>query len=447
MIDTLAKPVPTFVALIAGAAATVAVAVALHGGGPSQPEGTAAQRAAAAPLVAPLPAPGESTRAQIDRFTAALAAAPRDASAYDNLAFAELQMAREDGDPTWYTKAGRLLERAVELAPRDAAARAGLGSLAMSRHDFAGADRLGRRALALAPDNAFALGVIVDANVELGRYAVARRTLERMLEIKPNLSSYARASYLLELHGRVPAARRAMVEAVQSGAPARENTAWAQVQLGNLDFNHGRFGLAAAGYAAALRTSPGNVTALAARARLDAAMGHFAAAAAGYRAVVARYPLPAYVIAYGDVLQAAGRHDAARREYALVRAEEQLYAANGVDVDVELALFEADHGGDPAAAVRRVRAVAAAAHSVTVWDALGWTLYRAGRLDAALAASNRALALGTEDASFLFHRGAIEAAMGDRAAARRDLRHALAVNPQFSILQAPVARRLLAEVS
>ena len=147
MIDTIAKPIPAFVALVAGAAATVAVAVALHGSASSQPEPTQAERAAAAPLVAPLPSPAESTRSQIDRFTAALAAAPRDPSAYDNLAFAELQMAREDGDPTWYTKANRLLERAVELAPRDAAALAGLGSLAMSRHDFAGADRLGRRAL------------------------------------------------------------------------------------------------------------------------------------------------------------------------------------------------------------------------------------------------------------------------------------------------------------
>jgi tetratricopeptide (TPR) repeat protein len=447
MIDTIAKPIPTFVALVAGAAATVALAVALHGSASSQPEPTQAERAAAAPLVAPLPSPGESTRSQIDRFTAALAAAPRDPSAYDNLAFAELQMAREDGDPTWYTKANRLLERAVELAPRDPAAPAGLGSLAMSRHDFADADRLGRNALALAPDNAFALGVIVDANVELGRYAVARRMLERMLATKPNLSSYARASYLLELHGRVATARRAMVEAVRSGSPARENTAWAQVQLGNLDFNHGHYRRAAAGYAAALRTSPGNVAALAARARLDAALGRYDAAADGYRSVVARYPLPAYVIAYGDVLQAAGRHAAAQREYALVRAEEQLYAANGVDVDVELALFEADHGGDPAEAVRRVRSVAATAHSVTVWDALGWTLYRAGRLDAALSAANRALALGTEDAGFLFHRGAIEAELGDRSAARRDLAHALAVNPRFSILQAPIARRLLAEVS
>ena len=47
-----------------------------------------------------------------------------------------------------------------------------------------------------------------------------------------------------------------MVEAVRR-CPARENTAWAQVQLGNLDFNHGRYRRAAAGYAAALRTSPG----------------------------------------------------------------------------------------------------------------------------------------------------------------------------------------------
>ena len=39
------------------------------------------------------------------------------------------------------TQGQRLLEHAVELAPRDATALAGLGSLAISRHDFAGADR------------------------------------------------------------------------------------------------------------------------------------------------------------------------------------------------------------------------------------------------------------------------------------------------------------------
>ena len=95
-----------------------------------------------------------------------------------------------------------------------------------------------------------------------------------------------------------------------------------------------------------------------------------------------------------------------------MRAEEQLYAANGVNVDVELALFDDDHNGDVAAALDRIRAVARIQPSVTVEDALAWTLFKAGHARAALAASNRALRLGTRDSSFLYHRGAIEASLG-----------------------------------
>jgi lipoprotein NlpI len=84
---------------------------------------------------------------------------------------------------------------------------------------------------------------------------------------------------------------------------------------------------------------------------------------------------------------------------------------------------------------------------VVVEDALGWTLFKAGHPLAALRAADQALRLGTLDANFLFHRGAIEESLGMRAAARRDLAEALRVNPHFSVLFGPLARRLLAEVS
>ena len=383
----------------------------------------------------------------VARYRAEVRRAPRSAQAYDNLALAELQMVREDGDPAWYTRADALLGRALTLDPKDFTALAGEGSLALSRHDFAGALVLARRALAIDSSNPYAMGVLVDANVELGRYTAAREALTRLLDTRPDLSSYSRASYYLELHGRTAAARRALELAAQAGAPTGENTAWAYLYLGNLDFAHGRLDAAAQSYRIALHTYPGFVHALAAEARLAAARGAYTRAIAGYRAVVARYPLPAYVIALGDVYRASGRPAAAREQYALVRAEERLYAANGVNVDVELALFDDDHGGDVTAALRRLRALVKIQPSVTVQDALAWTLYKAGRLRPALAASDRALRLGTRDSGFLYHRGVIEAGLGLRSAAARDLRAALALNPRFSLLYAPRARRLLVELS
>ena len=117
-----------------------------------------------------------------------------------------------------------------------------------------------------------------------------------------------------------------------------------------------------------------------------------------------------------------------------------------MNVDVELALFDDDHGGDVTAALDRIRAVARIQRSVTVEDALAWTLFKAGDARAALAASNRALRLGTRDSSFLYHRGAIEASLGMARPAIRDLTAALRLNPRFSLLYAPDARRLLREL-
>ena len=83
-------------------------------------------------------------------------------------------------------------------------------------------------------------------------------------------------------------------------------------------------------------------------ARLDAGRGRFAPAIRRYRQVVERIPLPEYAVALAETEQAAGRVAAARRDYALVEAEAQLLRSNGVNADVDLALFEAEPRGSVA---------------------------------------------------------------------------------------------------
>src|SRR5207302_1175732 len=74
--------------------------------------------------------------------------------------------------------------------------------------------------------------------------------------------------------------------------------------------------------------------------------------------------------------------------------------------------------------------------SVVGDDVLSWALARNGRCSAALAYSERALRLGTQDALKFFHRGYVEACLGHPAAARAWYGRALALNPHFSILWA-----------
>ena len=130
----------------------------------------------------------------------------------DQLALAYQQRARETGDPTYYTKSGEALHRALGVAPRDLVATSGLGSLALSRHRFAEALALGRRAHAISPTTARNYGVIGDALVELGRYPEAFRAFDTMASLQPGLSSYARIGHARYLRRR-PAGRDRVDEA------------------------------------------------------------------------------------------------------------------------------------------------------------------------------------------------------------------------------------------
>jgi len=308
----------------------------------------------------------------------------------------------------------------------------GLGTLALARHDFSRGLELGLEAEPLAPESPRPLAVLADAQIELGRYADAARTLDRMVALKPNLTSYARISYFRELHGDLTGAAKAMALAVSAGSGSLENVAYVQTLLGNLELQRGHVAAARAAYRQALAGLPTYLPADAGLARIDASAGRTAAAIERYRGVVARRPLPEYAIALAEAELAGGRDRAARSDLGLVRAEAQLLRAAGVNVDVEISLFEADHG-DPAEAIRLGERALAAAPSVRSEDALGWALTRSGDPAAGLEHARRALRLGSADPSFLYHAGVAARESGHDALGRmwleRALEHRVALSP------------------
>jgi Flp pilus assembly protein TadD len=79
-------------------------------------------------------------------------------------------------------------------------------------------------------------------------------------------------------------------------------------------------------------------------------------------------------------------------------------------------------------------------------DTLARALYQNGKYAEAQTYSEKALRLGTRDATFHFHAGMIAAALGDKAKAREHLNLALSINPNFSLLYAPEAQAKLKEL-
>ena len=364
------------------------------------------------------------------------------AQAYALLGLAYQQRARETADARDYGLSERALRAAHERDRANVYALGGLGSLALSRHRFREALTFGRRAQQLAPETARTYGVIGDALVELGRYGEAFDAYDRMAELKPGLSAYARVSHARELRGDWEGAARAMELAVDAAGSQPEPLAWSRVQLGKLHFSRGSLDAAAREYRAALTAFPGYVQALDALARVEAARGQLAHAIELERDAVERSPLPELVGYLGDLYRAQGRARLAREQYGLVGAIERVLVANGVRTDLETALFDVDHGLRLDAALARARRAHRERPSVQADDVLSWALARTGRCGEALRYSKRALRLGTLDAPTYFHRGMIERCLGRRDEAGRWFRRTLALNPHFSLTWSPVARRL-----
>jgi tetratricopeptide (TPR) repeat protein len=433
---TLNRPLITKLLVpVAAFAATLAVIVLLNRA--TAPSSDSASPADGVPAV-----PGASTDRQIAALEQSLAGNPAAAELYAALGNAFLQKARETGDPGFYGRAESAFEQGLRRDPHDAGTLTGLSALALARHDFKGGLRYGLRAHAEAPEVVRPYGVIVDAQIELGRYDDAARTLQEMVDLKPNLASYSRVSYFRELHGDLRGAIEAMRLAASAGGDAPENLAYVQTLLGNLEFERGRLGASAAAHRLALSRYPAYAPAEAGLARVEAARGRLGGAIRRYRAVVARLPLPEYVIALGEAELAAGRVAAARRDLALVSVEQRLQQQNEVNVDTELAVFEANHG-DADRAVGLARQAWSNAPSVRSADALGWALTRAGRPAEGLAWARRALKLGSADPAFLYHAGIAARAAGRDDLARRWLARSVSLNPRWSPLYAPQAERAL----
>jgi len=384
-------------------------------------------------------------RASVQEQQDRLRRLPEDAAGWSGLAVSYVQLARVAGDPSYYAKAEQALERSLEVSPDgNADALAGQAALAAARHEFAAARDLAAQAAVLDPYDATTQGILGDALLELGNYDAGFAALQRMVDLKPGVPSYTRVSYSYELRGDLDGARFGL-ESALAVAVTPVHRAFVLYHLGELAFNAGDLVGAAAHFDRGLASAPDDIRLLAGRARVSAAMGETEAAVADYTEVVRRLPDPVVVVEFGELLESLGRVDEAQEQYTVADASRSLAAAGGVMPDVEIALYDADHGR-PTDALATASAQYETRRSVHVEDAMAWALFANGRHAEALEHAYAAQRLGIRSALFSYHRGMIEAALGREDAARAALAEALAINPHFSPRHAPIAQAALAEL-
>jgi tetratricopeptide (TPR) repeat protein len=344
----------------------------------------------------PSPSPPTAAARTLPSRTAALEARvaddAQDVAAWQELVVAYTQQATATGDPSYYGLAERAVARLDELAPDQPNTLLARGQLELSLHEFSAARRTAEDAVAALPASATALGILVDAQVELGEYDAAADTLQRMLDVDPGLPALARTSYLRELHGDRPGAITAMQRAEVAGA-----------------------GFPPLG-----------------RARIIAARDEAAAALPDVVALTDRMPRLDAVLVLAELAEAADDPQAAEDALELARTLTSLQRDAGQVVDLELARLEADLG-DPTVAVELARtAYDARPGNVHAADTLAWSLHRDGRSKEARPFLAEALRLGSVDPRMRLHAAAILAATGEPDRAAAHLRAVAASDPWVS---------------
>ena len=432
--------------LLVGVATALSIALGSLVGGvfarPSSP---------ASPAVSPQTLPerafgvtaGGVTQTTVLGLEAQVRATPRDPALLTQLGFAYQLRWRETADASFLPLSQRALDRALRAQADNPNAVLGLGSLALIRHQFRRALAIGLRARRLLPGSARPYGVIGDALVELGRYRTAFAAFDRMSALRPSLASYARVAYARELTGDLEGAREAMQLALDTAGGDPEPTAWSLVELAKLELLLGHTRAADRHVHDALRVFPGYPAALTELAMVEIAEGHLPTAVGAARRSADAVPTLQAVSLLGALLDRMGHKAEAREQRATVGIIERLLRANGVRVDLESAVYQADYGIRPLQTVALARRARAARPSIYGDDALGWALARAGRCGDALPFARHALRLRTKDPQLLFHLGYAEGCAGDAVAMRREYSRAHALNPAFSVRWAPVARAAL----
>lgn len=344
----------------------------------------------------------------------------------------------------YFPGAERLLDKALSLDPNDFTALSTKASMYVTLHRFDEALGLARRALSLNPYHSATYAVLIDALVEMGDYTSAVQYCDSLLALRPDLRSYARASYLREIHGDNLGARQAMMMASEAGVPGQENRAWTLYTLGKLYLQEGAMDTAEWIFKGILDERPRYAYALSGIAQVRFFQQKYDEAASLLQEAWTVTPEHAFLEQLVIVYRAAGKHDEAEQTIKLVLKEFADHEREGWNVDREYAAFCLEQNIHLAQALERAeQEYRSRPDNIDVLDTYAWALFKNGKSNDAVLIIERALRLGTRNATMKYHAAQIYHAVGKLHKAAALLHESLTINPYVRVQYAPDVDMLL----
>ncbi len=367
------------------------------------------------PLVVAL-APHEGTGkldAEIRRFQEQARSGRNPDLALERLGWLFVQKARSSFDAGFYKLAEQCALALQSRRPDSPEALLLRGHVLHNLHRFKEAEPLARELVARR-GLPFDFGLLGDVLMEQGNLAEAIEACQKMVDLRPDLHSYARGAHLRWLKGNLAGAEKLMRMAASAASPQDpESAAWVTTRLAGYEFQSGAIAEAERTCAIALEFQNDYPPALLLRGRLLLAQGSNAEAAVVARRAAELNPLPEYQWTLAEALRASGRADQA------AAVETQLRQNGAVADPRTYSLYLATRGESVETALRLAQAELAARGDVFTHDALAWALAASSKLAEAGLEIDRALSEGTSDGRLFFHAAMIAHKTGKQWDAQR----------------------------
>lgn len=404
------------------------------------------------PLVVPGPlAPAmsghEITSREIERLEARVTGDPRAARDRAALAALYLQRSRETGDFEDYRRAEAMARRSLDIRVRENAGAARmLAASLLAQHRFSEAHEVAAEMVRVWPEEASHRALLAELQMELGDYDGARATIGSLQSARKHLAVLPRLARWAEMTGRHAEEAELLAAAVHEASfrpdlPS-EQVAWFHLRAAEFALRTGRLDDAEASVRAGLSVEPNDFRLVAVMVRVEAQRGRWERAIR-YGQLLGDAADMRTLGVLGDAHAALGDSAAAER---LWQAVEEANAENPEPFARQWTQFRLDHDRHVPETLALLQEEIQTRRDILGYDLLAWALHKSGRHAEARDAMRQALRTGSRDPLFLFHAGMIERALGNRQAARRYLRDALAVNPRFHHRFAQQAREALAEL-
>ncbi|MFM9984417.1 MAG: tetratricopeptide repeat protein [Flavobacteriales bacterium] len=307
-------------------------------------------------------------------------------------------------------------------------------SVYLSLHQFAKAKETAEQAVALNPNVAQIYGALVDANVELGNYAEAVKMAEKMMDIRPDLISYSRASYLREIHGDPNGAIEVMNMAVESGYAGYENLAWTRNTLGEIHETYGDIMSAEMQYKNTLMERPDYPFAIAGLASVEKKKGNLQEAERLLLEAAAIIPEVSFYAELAYLYKETNRAELAQKkieEVLVMMADDE---AKGHVMNLEYAKLYLNLIGDTNKALEYAKKeYDVRPMNIDVNKVMADIYFQKGMMAEAEQHLSLAMATGSQNPELLMLAGAIYKANGNNKVGEQFVRRAIESNPYLQL--------------